>query len=41
MIDLCKTLLPNDRVHALPADIGKRIKQRPLIDIVIETDVVA
>ena len=40
MIILCNTLLPNRRVHAIPADIGKTIKPIPLTDKVIEVDVV-
>ena len=36
---LCNTLLPNERVHANPADIGKTIKPTPVIDIVLEVDV--
>ena len=36
---LCNTLLPNDRVHAIPADIGQTIKPIPVIDRVIEVDV--
>ena len=39
MITLCNTLLPNDRVHAIPADIGKIIEPIPVIDRVIEVDV--
>ena len=39
MINLCNTLLPNDRVHAIPADIGKTIKPIPVIDRIIEVDV--
>ena len=39
MIVLCNTLLPNDRVHAIPADIGKIIKPIPVTDRVIEVDV--
>ena len=39
MINLCNTLLPNDRVQAIPADIGKIIKPIPVIDRVIEVDV--
>ena len=39
MINLCNTLLQNDRVHAIPADIGKIIKPIPVIDKVIEVDV--
>ena len=38
MINLCNTLLPNDRVQAIPADIGKIIKPLPVIDKVIEAD---
>ena len=41
MINLCNSLLPNDRVQAIPADIGKIINPIPLIDRVIEVDVVA
>ena len=40
MIIFRNTLLPNDRVHAIPAHIGKTIKPIPLIDRVIEVDVV-
>ena len=39
MINLCNTLFPNDRVHAIPADIGKIIKPIPVIDKLIEVDV--
>ena len=39
MINLCNTLLPNDRVQAIPADIGKITKPMPVIDRVIEVDV--
>ena len=39
MINLCNTLLPNDRVQAAPADIGKTIKPIPVIDRVIDVDV--
>ena len=39
MISLCKFLLPNDRVQAIPADIGKTIKPIPVTDRVIEVDV--
>ena len=38
MINLCNTFLLNDKVHALPADIGKTTKQTPVIDRVIEVD---
>ena len=36
MINLCNTLLPNDRVQAIPADIGRIIKPIPVTDEVIE-----
>ena len=39
MINLCNTLLRNDRVHAIPADFGKIIKSIPVIHRVIEVDV--
>ena len=39
MINLCNTLLPKDRVQAIPAEIGKIIKPIPVIDKVIEVDV--
>ena len=38
MINLCNTLVPNDRVQAIPADIGKIIKPIPVTDRVIEVD---
>ena len=38
MIILCNTLLPNDRMHTNPADIGERIKLIPVVDRVIEVD---
>ena len=41
MIILCNTLLPNDRVKASPADIGKTIKPIPVIDKNLEIDVAA
>ena len=41
MINLCNTLLPNDRVQAIPADIGKIIRPIPVTDKVIEVDVAA
>ena len=41
MINLCNILLPNDRVQAIPADIGNTIKPIPVTDNVIEVDVVA
>ena len=39
MFNLCNTLLPNDKVQPIPADIGKRIKPTPVTDKVIEVDV--
>ena len=39
MIILCNTLLPNDKVQAIPADIGKIIKPTPVTEKVIEVDV--
>ena len=36
IINLCNTLLPNDRLQAIAADIGKIIKPIPVIDKVIE-----
>ena len=39
MINLCNILLPNDKVQATPADIGKMIKPTPVIERVIEVDV--
>ena len=39
MINLFNTLLPNDRVQAIPANIGKIIRPIPVIDRVIEVDV--
>ena len=41
MINLCNTLLPNDRVQATLADTGKIIKPIPVIDRVIELEVAA
>ena len=38
MIILCNTLLPNDRVQAIPADIGEIIKPTPVIDRVFEVE---
>ena len=40
MIILCNTSLHTNRVHANPGDIGKTIKPIPVIDRVIEVDVV-
>ena len=40
MISLCNTLSPFDRVHAVPAGIGKIFKPIPLNDNVVEVDVV-
>ena len=39
MINLCNTLLPNDKVQAKPTDIGKIFKPTPVTDEVIEIDV--
>ena len=39
MNNFCNTLLPNDRVQAIPADIGKIIKPTPVTDNVIEIHV--
>ena len=39
MTNLCNTLLPKDRVQAIPADIRQIIKPKPVIDRVIEVDV--
>ena len=39
MINLCNTLLPNDRAQATPADIGKIINPTPVIDRVIDVEV--
>ena len=39
MINLCTTLITNDRVHAIPADIAKTIKPKPVKDRAIEVDV--
>ena len=39
MINLCNTVLPSDKVHAIAADIGKTIKPTPVIVRVIEVDV--
>ena len=38
MINLCNTLLPNDKVQAIPAVIGKIIKPIPVIDRFTEVD---
>ena len=38
MINLCNILLLNDRVQAIPAVIGKIIRPIPVIDKVIEVD---
>ena len=32
--------LPNDRVHAIPAEIGKIIRPIPVFDKVVEVDIV-
>ena len=39
MINFCNILLPSDRVHAKPADIGKIFKPKPVTDRVMEVDV--
>ena len=39
MINLCNTFLPNDKVQAIPADIGNTIKPIPVTDKVNEVDV--
>ena len=39
MINLCNTLLPNDKIQTKPADIGKIIKPTPVTVKVIEVDV--
>ena len=39
MINLCNTLLPNDKPQATPADMGKLIIPIPVIDRVIDVDV--
>ena len=39
MISLFDTLLPDDRVHAIPADIGKTIEPIRVIDKIIGIDV--
>ena len=39
MTNICNTLLPNDKVQAIPADIGKIIKPIAVIDRVIKVDV--
>ena len=41
MINLCNILLTNDKVQAKPADMAKKIKLIPIIDSVIEVDVVS
>ena len=39
MVILCDTLLPNDRVQAIPDVIGKIFKPTPVTDGVIKVDV--
>ena len=39
MINLCKTLLPIDKVHATPADIGNIINLIPVIDRLLKVNV--
>ena len=41
MINLCNTLLPNDRQQAIPADVRKIFKPTPVTDKVIKVDVAA
>ena len=41
MVSLCNTLLPNDRVQAIPAVIGSIFKPIPVIDRVKEVDFAA
>ena len=41
MVYLCNTLLPNDKPHANPADIGNIIEPIPVIDRVINVDIAA
>ena len=36
MNNLCNTLLANDRLHAIPADIRKTIKPIPVMERVID-----
>ena len=38
MINLCNTLLPNDRAHAIPVFRGKIIQPISVIDKVIEVE---
>ena len=40
MIILCNTLLPNDRMLVIPADVGTIIKPKPIIDRIKEIEVV-
>ena len=39
MINLCISLLPKDRMHAIPANIGRIFKPKPVIDRVIQVEV--
>ena len=39
MVNLCNTLLLFDRVQAIPADIGKKFKPKPVFDRVREVEV--
>ena len=41
MINLCNTLLANDRAHATPAEIGTTINPTPVTDNVTDVVVVA
>ena len=39
MIIFCNNLLPNNRTHGTPSDIGKVFKPIPVIERVIDVDV--
>ena len=39
MIILCNTLIPKDRVQAIPTDIGETVNSIPVIDKIFEVDV--
>ena len=41
MTSLCNILIPKDRPQAIPADIGRITNPKPVIDSVIEVEVVA
>ena len=38
MVILCNTLLPKYRVHAIPADIGKIFKPKPVTDRIMKVN---